>query len=56
MIPNLFRARLQKDRPMVSITLSIPVDVLESLKLIAPRKGFSGYQALLMAYIRGGCV
>ena len=36
---------------MTSITLRIPVDVVDSMKTIAPRKGFSGYQALLKAYI-----
>ena len=34
---------------MTSITLRIPVDVVESLKAIAPRKGLTGYQALLKA-------
>lgn len=48
------KTRLVKDRPMTSITLRIPVDVVESLKEIAPQKGFSGYQALLKAYIGEG--
>jgi len=39
---------------MTSITLRIPTDVVESLKWIAPHKGFSGYQALLKAYISEG--
>lgn len=39
---------------MTSITLRIPVDVVESLKEIAPHKGFSGYQALLKSYISEG--
>lgn len=39
---------------MTSITLRIPVDVVESLKDVAPHKGFSGYQALLKAYIGEG--
>ncbi len=54
MIPSPLKARLRKDRPMTSITLRIPEDVVESLKLIAPHKGFSGYQALLKAYISEG--
>lgn len=54
MIPNRLKARLSKARPMTSITLRIPVDVVESLKTIAPHKGFSGYQALLKAYISEG--
>lgn len=48
------KARLSKDRPMTSITLRIPEDVVASLKEIAPHKGFSGYQALLKAYIGEG--
>lgn len=46
--------RLTKNRPMTSITIRIPEDVVESLKTIAPHKGFSGYQALLKAYIGEG--
>ena len=54
MIPDKLKIRLKKDRPMTSITLRIPVDVVESLKTIAPKKGFSGYQALLKWYIGEG--
>ena len=39
---------------MTSVTLRMPVDVVESLKAIAPLKGFSGYQTLLKAYISEG--
>ncbi|MEI8237603.1 MAG: hypothetical protein WCG11_10620 [Methylococcaceae bacterium] len=39
---------------MTSITLRIPIDVVESMKTIAPRKGLSGYQALLKAYVSEG--
>ncbi len=53
-ISEQIKARLAKDRPMTSITLRIPVDVVDSLKAIAPHKGFSGYQALLKAYIGEG--
>jgi len=48
------RARLHKDRPMTSITLRIPADVVESMKHIAPLRGFSGYQPLLRSYIGEG--
>lgn len=48
------RARLQKDRPMTMISLRVPEDVLEDLKLVAPRLGFSGYQPLIRAYIGQG--
>ena len=54
MIPNRLKTRLSKERPMTSITLRIPADVVESLKTIAPHKGFSGYQALLKAYVSEG--
>jgi hypothetical protein len=54
MIPDKLTARLTKNREMTSITLRVPVDVVESLKAIAPHKGFSGYQALLKAYISEG--
>lgn len=39
---------------MTSITLRIPVDVVDSLKVLAPFRGFSGYQGLLKAYISDG--
>jgi len=54
MIPERIKTRLNKDRPMTSITLRVPQDVVDSLKEIAPLKGFSGYQGLLKAYIGEG--
>ena len=54
MISETLKTRLNKDRPMTSITLRIPVDVVEAMKTIAPCKGFSGYQALLKSYISDG--
>ena len=54
MIPDRLKTRLQKNRTMTSITLRIPEDVVESLKIIAPHKGFTGYQALLKAYLSEG--
>ena len=54
MLNDTLKKRLAKDRPVTSITLRIPVDVVDSLKAIAPRKGFSGYQTLLKAYISEG--
>ena len=54
MIPDLLKNRLNKDRPMTSITLRIPVDVVESMKEIAPHKGYTGYQTLLKSYISEG--
>ena len=46
--------RLRRDRPMVSITLRMPEDVLEDLKRIAPVLGHSGYQPLIRAYVGRG--
>lgn len=43
-----------KDRPTTSISMRIPVDVLEKLKRIAPMKGLSGYQSLIKYYIGQG--
>lgn len=54
MIPSRLKARLKKDRPMISITVRVPEDVVASLKSIAPHKGFAGYQGLLKAYISEG--
>lgn len=54
MISEPLKQRLNKNRPMTSITLRIPVDTVESMKAIAPLKGFSGYQALLKAYVGEG--
>ena len=48
------RKRLRKGRPMTSITLRIPQDVIEDLKRIAPLLSFSGYQPLVRAYIGQG--
>ena len=54
MLNETLKKRLAKDRPVTSITLRIPVDVVDSLKAIAPKKGFSGYQTLLKFYISEG--
>ncbi len=48
------KQRLRSDRPMKSITLRMPEDVVEELKAIAPLLGFSGYQPLIRAYIGQG--
>jgi hypothetical protein len=48
------RKRLHRDRPMTSVTLRMPEDVVEDLKRIAPALGFSGYQPLMRVYIGQG--
>lgn len=54
MIPDRIKARLNKDRLLIPITVRVPEDVVESMKEIAPKRGFSGYQALLKTYISEG--
>ncbi|KON81105.1 BrnA antitoxin family protein [Azoarcus sp. PA01] len=54
MLSERLKNRLTKDRPMTSITLRIPADVVESMKAIAPQRGFAGYQTLLKSYISEG--
>jgi hypothetical protein len=53
-VHELIKKRLTREREMTTITLRIPVDVVDSMKNIAPLKGFSGYQALLKTYISMG--
>ncbi len=48
------KKRLNHNRPMTSVTIRIPKDVIEDLKSIAPQLGFSGYQPLIRAYIGQG--
>lgn len=48
------KARLDRNRPMTSITIRMPEDVVEDLKRVAPLLGFSGYQPLIRAYIGQG--
>jgi len=54
MLTERTKNRLKKDRQMTTITMRIPADVVESLKQIAPHKGFTGYQTLLKSYISEG--
>ena len=54
MIPEHLKNRLKQDREMTTVTIRMPVDVVDSMKAIAPQKGFSGYQALLKAYVSAG--
>lgn len=54
MLSERLKNRLKKDRPMTSITIRIPVDVVDAMKTIAPQRGFTGYQTLLKAYLSEG--
>jgi hypothetical protein len=49
------KTRLDRNRPMVSVTLRMPVDIIDDLKQVAPLLGFSGYQPLMRAYV-GQCL
>ncbi|MEH2198096.1 hypothetical protein [Nostoc sp.] len=51
---EVLKKRLDKNRPMTTITIRIPEDVIEDLKRVAPLLGFSGYQPLVRAYIGQG--
>jgi len=51
---ELINKRLSKDRPMTTISIRMPQDVLDDLKHVAPMLGFSGYQPLIRAYIGKG--
>lgn len=48
------RSRLRHERPMKTISLRFPEDVIDDLKRIAPVLGFSGYQPLIRAYVGQG--
>lgn len=54
MIKSTLKKQLRSDRPGTTITLRIPVDVVDALKAIAPVRGFVGYQTLLKSYISEG--
>ena len=48
------KTRMQPDRPMVTISLRMPEDVIDDLKEVAPMLGFSGYQPLMRSYVGQG--
>ena len=48
------KTRLRKDRPMTTISIRMPEDLIDDLKEIAPALGMSGYQPLIRAYIGQG--
>jgi len=51
---DALKQRLNRDRPMTTITIRMPEDVIEDLKRLAPVLGFSRYQPLARAYIGQG--
>jgi hypothetical protein len=48
------KKRLDRNRPMTTVSIRFPVDVIEDLKRVAPLRGFSGYQPLVRAYVGQG--
>lgn len=54
MIDKRLKTRLKKERPMSSVTLRMPQDIVDDLKAMAPELGFNGYQPLIRAYISEG--
>ena len=53
-VSEKLKKRLVKDRPMTTISIRIPEDLIEDLKDLAPVLGFSGYQPLIRFYIGQG--
>lgn len=53
-MPSKIKERLSQNRELTPVTIRLPNDVIESLKHIAPLRGFSGYQALLKYYVGQG--
>ncbi len=51
---NKLKQRLSKNRTMTQVTLAMPEDVVEDLKRLAPRLGFSNVEALIRAYVGQG--
>jgi uncharacterized DUF497 family protein len=54
MLNERLKKRLKKNRARTTITMRIPVDVVESRKAVAPMRGFTAYQTLLKSYISEG--
>jgi hypothetical protein len=48
------KKRLDRNRPMTTVSIRFPVNVIEDLKRVAPLRGFSGYQPLVRAYVGQG--
>lgn len=48
------KKRLDRNRPMTTVSIRFPADVIDDLKHIAPLLGFSGYQPLIRTYVGQG--
>lgn len=54
MKPAYIDARKNPDRPMTTISMRLPEDVIDELKRVAPMLGVNGYQPLIRFYIGKG--
>ena len=54
MKPAYIGARKNPDRPMTTISMRLPEDVINELKRIAPMLGMNGYQPLIRFYVGKG--
>ena len=48
------KRRLVKNRPMITVSVRIPQDLIEDMDELAPAFGLSGHQSLIRAYIGEG--
>jgi hypothetical protein len=48
------QGRRRIDRPMTTISIRLPEDLIGDLKEMAPLLGFGGYQPLIRSYISEG--
>lgn len=48
------KVRHRRDRPMTTISIRIPEDLIGDLKEMAPVLGYGGYQPLIRSYIGQG--
>ncbi len=48
------KKRLDRNRPMTTVSSRFPLDVSEDVTRVAPLRGFSGYQPLVRAYVGQG--
>ena len=54
MKPAYIEARKNPDRPMTTISMRLPEDVIDELKRVAPMLGMNGYQPLIRFYVGKG--
>ncbi len=54
MKPAYIESRKNPDRPMTTISMRLPEDVIDELKRVAPMLGMNGYQPLIRFYVGKG--